>query len=89
MSKNLSQLIKAHVQEEFLFDRPDFIITDSTPLIDEGIIDSLGIFVMINFFQEQLGVEVAADEVVLDNFESVEAMVELIQSKQAGESGNL
>ena len=63
-------------------DKPDLELTDDTDLI-EGILDSLGIFVLISFLEERFGVEVEADEVTLDNFRTVRTVADLVRSKQA------
>jgi len=82
-SNNTRQVIKNYIQQEFLFNKPGVSIADNTPLIDEGIIDSLGIFTVISFLQDNMGITVEPDEVLLENFESVEAIAQLVQSKRA------
>ncbi len=48
---------------------------------EEEIIDSLGIFVLISFIEEQFNVKINPDEVVLDNFETIDTIKFLVMSK--------
>jgi acyl carrier protein len=62
-------------------------ITDSTPLIEDGIIDSMGLMQIVAFLEERAGVRVPDDEVSPDNFETVaaiERLVERLRKERAG-----
>lgn len=56
-------------------------IKDDTLIFEEGIFDSLGFLSLINFLDEELGIEVADNELVEENFESVNAIVTFISVK--------
>ncbi len=79
---NIEQLLKEYIAEEFMFDRPASDLDGDLQLVQEGIIDSLGIFMMISFIDEKFGVKVQPDDVVLDNFQTIETIKELISSRQ-------
>ncbi|MFN2487475.1 MAG: acyl carrier protein [Acidimicrobiia bacterium] len=76
---SIQDQIREHIISEF---NASTDISDETRLIDTEVIDSLGIFLLVNFLQERFGVEVDPEEVTLDNFESVSAMAELVSSKR-------
>lgn len=57
-------------------------IADDEDLISEGIIDSLGIFLLVEFIENEFGVTVEAEEVVLENLNSVRAIANLVRTKQ-------
>ncbi len=80
-SSNIDQILKTYIAEEFMFDRPASDLDEDIHLIQEGIIDSLGIFMVISFIDEQFGVQIEADDVVLDNFQSIEAIKSLILAR--------
>ncbi len=48
-------------------------------LIDEGILDSFDIIQIVNTIDEEYGIEVPAAEIIPENFNSVEAIFEMIQ----------
>jgi len=52
------------------------------PIIEQGLVDSLGLFKLIAFVEERLGVKIAPEEIVLENFATIAAIVKLIQSRR-------
>ena len=57
----------------------DAVIDASTPLIDRGILDSMGLMQVIMFVEEKTGIRIPDDEVLPDNFQtvgSIEALVD-------------
>ena len=78
----IDNVIKEHVIQEFLQDRSEVELTDDTKLIDENILDSLGIFLLMSFMEERFDIQIEPDEVTLENFETVRALSRLVQWKQ-------
>lgn len=83
MSDNIEQVLKDHIKEEFMFDRSDETLDNDLPLIQEGIIDSLAIFMVISFVEEQFNVKVQPEDVILDNFESINAIKALVKRRMS------
>ena len=54
---------------------------EDTHLIEEEVIDSLGIMSLVTFAEGKWGIEIEADEVILQNFASLPAITELISAK--------
>ena len=79
--------IREHIVAEFLGGDTSRALSDDTRLIDEEIIDSLGIFLLVTFIQERFGVEVGPEEVTLENFESVSAIAQLVAGKRVSSAG--
>ena len=52
-------------------------------LIDDGLIDSLDIVAVVTELMEAFDVELGVDALTPENFNSVEAIEELIESKQS------
>jgi acyl carrier protein len=50
-------------------------------LLEQGIIDSLGIMKLLLFMEETYGIAVADEEVVPENFQTVNMMVRFIEQK--------
>ena len=80
---NIDQVIKDYIVKEFLFEDPKKTVGNDDQLIQEGVIDSLGIFLLINFIEQEFGVKVQPTEVVLENFESINTIKKLVMSKMA------
>ena len=73
-----AQAIKEFIIREFMGNQRDAVLDDDTPLIADGIIDSLGIFVVVSFLEKDFGIKLQPEDVVLDNFESVNTIRDLI-----------
>jgi acyl carrier protein len=71
--------VRSFVRKEFLFDR-DAPLADGDPLFPE-VIDSLGIMEVVSFIEEQYGIEIAEEELLADNFRTLEAIGSLVDRK--------
>ena len=47
---------------------------DDDPLLDSGVVDSLGILEIVGFLGEEFGIEVSDEELTPENFASVNAL---------------
>lgn len=62
--------------------RDDVDFRECTTLVDEGILDSFDIVEIVNLIDEEYGIEIPAIEIVPENFNSVEAILNMIQRFQ-------
>ncbi len=62
---------------------PGINFETETALIDDGLIDSLDIVAVVTELMEAFDVELGVDDLTPENFNSVEAIEELIESKQS------
>ena len=62
---------------------PGIYFETETALIDDGLIDSLDIVAVVTELMEAFDVELGVDDLTPENFNSVEAIEELIESKQS------
>jgi acyl carrier protein len=58
-------------------------VPDDMSLTDGGIIDSLGIFRLVSFLEEAVGVHIGDDEIIVDNFQTIEAIERFVNAKLA------
>ena len=79
--QEVEKQIKDYIIKEFLYDKPTVTLDNDSLLIEEGIIDSLGIFILISFIDEEFNVKIQADEVLLENFETLNTIKSLVMSK--------
>lgn len=71
--------LRQFIMEEFVRDGSP--IDETTNLLEQEIIDSLGIFTLISFIEDRFGVRVAPEEVNLENFETLAAIASLVDQK--------
>lgn len=58
-------------------------LDDDEPLIDSGIVDSLGVLRILAFLDESFGIDLAGDEIKLEQFRSVRSIRQLIEKNQS------
>ena len=56
-------------------------IDDDFPLIDSGIIDSLGTLDVVAFVEHSFGIEVSDDDLTPENFASIRALATFVLRK--------
>jgi len=56
-------------------------LTNNTLLFDEGLFDSMGFMALISFLQEEYNVQPNDDELVVENFESIDAIISYLSKK--------
>jgi acyl carrier protein len=80
MAVEVRPIITDYIKSEFV--RGDSgVDIDTANLLEEEIIDSLGIFTLVSFIEDKFGVAVDPEEVNLDNFETVSAVTKLVEGK--------
>lgn len=65
---------------ETTYASPDQVKDDSLIFV-EGIFDSMGFVMLINFIEETFGFKAKDSELLEDNFESIDAMARFVESK--------
>jgi acyl carrier protein len=68
----------------FVQDGRPVAVAPDTDIIAQGLVDSLGIFKLIAFVEEKFGVTIEPDEVLLENFQTLRALRNLIVKKLDG-----
>lgn len=58
-------------------------LTDDSSLIEAGVIDSLQLVRVVSFLEDTFGVNVADEEILPQNFESINGMEILVLAKLA------
>jgi acyl carrier protein len=71
--------LRNFIRKQFLFDE-NATLGDDDPLFPE-VIDSLGVMEVVDFVEETYGVTIEEDELLADNFRSLNAMSSLIDRK--------
>ncbi|MDZ8027239.1 MAG: acyl carrier protein [Nostoc sp. DedQUE01] len=77
----IEQIIKEHIIQNFMYNRSNINFSNEMLLIEAGIIDSISIFKLASFLEEKFGFTLNSKELLLDNFESVNAIKHLVVQK--------
>lgn len=68
--------------EQMSMDERGTALTDDTPLLDSGVIDSTGVLELVTFLESEFGVKVQDEEIVPENFETVGRIAAFVDSKR-------
>ena len=82
MNQNLNlnrEKVKAYILQSAYDDKG--LIQDNTLIFNEGYFDSMGFVMLISFLDEELGIQVKDDELIEENFESINAIVDFVTRK--------
>ena len=56
-------------------------ISDDDALLADGLVDSLGMMRLVAFISDTLGVEIPAEDVILENFSTISHMSSYLRSR--------
>ncbi|HTS88214.1 MAG TPA: acyl carrier protein [Gemmatimonadales bacterium] len=79
----LNRELASFIEKNLIGEGRGASINDATPLIEEGIVDSMGLMQIVAFLEERTGVRVPDDEISPDNFETIELITRLVEKLQA------
>jgi len=80
MSTNTVEKINKYVIDNSA-SAANFTIENNTLLFEEGLFDSMGFMALIAFLQDEFNIQPKDDELVVENFESIDAIVSYVDSK--------
>lgn len=63
-------------------------LKNGDPLLDSGILDSLGVLDLVGFLEKEFTVRVSDDELIPENFETIEALVTFVENKSPNVPGS-
>jgi acyl carrier protein len=77
----VKQTIISYITDEILGEDAPPDLVDDTPLLSSGMLDSLCVEQLLVFLEEELGVEFDESDYTAENFETINAMVDLLHRK--------
>jgi acyl carrier protein len=80
-TQEVKEVVKAYILKEFLPGESPDELTDSTPLITGGILDSLATIKLTVFLEEQFKIQIQAHETMVDYLNTISDIAQLVQSK--------
>ena len=83
MTNDSRTVIKNFIIKEFLPGEDPSELTDTTPLITGGVLDSIATLKLVMFIEEQYGLTLQAHEVDAEHLDTISQIAQLIRSKKA------
>ena len=82
-AESIKQKVKGYILVEFLAGEDPDSLTDSTPLITGGILDSISTIKLVTFLEESYHIELQAHEMSADHLDDLSRIATIVQSKLA------
>jgi len=79
---DVRSLVKKFILEEFLPGENPDELTDQTPLITGGIVDSLAMLKLVAFVEDEFDIELEAHETGMDYMNTIADITALVESKR-------
>lgn len=80
--QEVKEIIKGYILEEFLPGENPAELTDATPLITGGILDSLATIKLVAFLEQRFQIQIQAHETMVDYLDTVADIAQLVSSKK-------
>jgi acyl carrier protein len=79
--QNIHEQVKTYILDEFLPGEDPDELTDDTPLMTTGILDSLATLKLVTFLEQKFDIAVEAHEADAENLNTIEQIVALVSGK--------
>jgi acyl carrier protein len=82
MNQDIKTTIKTFILNEYLPGEDPAALTNSTPLMTTGILDSIAVLKVVTFLENEFGITIEPHEAVVDNLNTLLDMARLVTSKR-------
>ena len=82
--EDLKRMIREYIVKEYLEEGDDHPVTDTTPLISGGIVDSFSMVSLRRFLEKQYGIKIPDAAATPDAFDTVDRIADLVSRIRAG-----
>lgn len=80
-TEQIQATVKKYVLEEFLPGEDPAALTDTTPLLTGGILDSIATLKLVTFLEDEFKIQVQAHEADADHLDTLVSISELVAGK--------
>jgi acyl carrier protein len=81
--EDIKTTIKTFILNEYLPGEDPVALTDTTPLMTTGILDSIAVLKVVTFLENQFDIVLQPHEAVVENLNTLSDMARLVISKKA------
>ena len=80
---NAKEQVRQYIAENFMFSDDGCSLPDDASFLEEGILDSTGVLELVMFVEQGFNIAVNDDEIVPENFDSIDRLAAYIGRKTA------
>ena len=81
-TQDIKTTLKTFILNEYLPGEDPAALTDATPLMTTGILDSIAVLKVVTFLENQFGITVEPHEAVVENRNTLSDIERFVTSKQ-------
>ena len=81
-TQDIKTTLKTFILNEYLPGEDPAALTDATPLMTTGILDSIAVLKVVTFLENQFGITVEPHEAVVENLNTLSDIERFVTSKQ-------
>ncbi len=74
--------IASYIAENILFNKNGYPFPKDASFLENGIVDSMNVLELVMFVEENFSIQVSDNDIVPDNFDSVEKLASFVRSKK-------
>lgn len=78
---NIERVLREFLSKRFFDPKDVDLYSGDESLLDSGLIDSVAIFDVVSFLEQQFGIQVSDEDVVPDHFETLNKLTAYVQTK--------
>lgn len=79
--QNIEETVRGFILREFLPDEDPRHLTETTPLLSGGVLDSIATVKLVVFLEQEYGIDIQPHETVTDNLESIGQIAAFVRTK--------
>ena len=83
MTDDIEGVVKGFILKEFLPGENPAELTDATPLITGGVLDSIATLKVVMFIEETFGITLQAHEVDSEHLDTIAQIAQLVRAKKS------
>ena len=81
--KDVKSTVKTFILSEYLPGEDPAALTDTTPLVTTGILDSIAVLKVVSFLENQFDILIQPHEAVVENLNTLSDIERFVVSKKA------
>lgn len=79
--QEIAQEVRSFVVDNFLFGEGNGQFSNDDSFFERGLVDSMGILTLVEFVKQKYAISIEDEEIVPDNWDSVQRIADFVQSK--------
>jgi len=85
--ESIREIIREFIRIDLAKNSEHLEITDQDNIIMNGMVDSLGLIKVVNFLEERFSIKLLDENIIPDNFESIESITILLEQTLNSQEG--